>query len=85
MRIERPRANVFVVTAAGAELFALAAAARMTLGLLRSDPDTPPTAIATLTGVLADYDSAVARLADGDPSIPPRPPRRTRAKETSCT
>ena len=64
MRIERARENVFTVTATGAELSALVAAARMAADAMRSAPEPPPReALETLDRVLRDYDLARERLA----------------------
>jgi hypothetical protein len=64
VRIERSRDNVFTVTATSQELSALVAGARMALEAMRSAPEAPPEAIETLGRVLAEFDSARARLAN---------------------
>jgi hypothetical protein len=65
VRIERSRDNVFTVTATSQELSALVAGARLALDAMRSAPEAPPPeAIETLGRVLADFDSARARLAN---------------------
>jgi hypothetical protein len=71
MRIEPVRRDVLSVTLTATELSALVAGARMALDALRSAPagSVPPDAIATLEGVLADYDRVRERMheaADGD-------------------
>ena len=64
MRVERTRENVFTVVATGQELSALMAAARMSLDVMRQSPQPAPTeAVELLERVLADFDSARARLA----------------------
>jgi hypothetical protein len=66
MRIERPRENVFTVTATSQELSALVAAARMALEAMRSAPEPPPReAVEILERVLRDFDLARERLAGG--------------------
>jgi len=64
VRIERPRPNVFTVTATGAELSALIAGARLALDVMRAAPDPAADAIEHLERVLADFDHARARLTD---------------------
>jgi hypothetical protein len=67
VRIERPRPNVFRVTATGAELSALVAGARLALDVMRAAPDPPADAIEHLERVLADFDRARDRLTDSSP------------------
>jgi hypothetical protein len=63
LRIERARENVFTVTATSQELAALIAAARMAHEAMRSAPEPPPEqAVEALGRVLAEFDSARARL-----------------------
>jgi hypothetical protein len=62
MKLEQIRENVFRLTATGGELSALVAAARMTLDVMRSDPNAPPTTVELLERVLEDYDTARDRL-----------------------
>ena len=65
MRVERPRENVFTLTATSQELAALIAAARIALEAMRAAPDPPPReATETLERVLGDFDRARARLSD---------------------
>jgi hypothetical protein len=61
MKIERPRENVFTVTATSQELSALIAAARMALDAMLDDPNAPEQAVRLLERVLADYDAAIQR------------------------
>lgn len=68
MKVERVRPNVFTLTAAGQEVSALIAGARMALDVLRKDPHAPVEAISLLEGVLADYDRALARIGDSPES-----------------
>jgi hypothetical protein len=68
VKVERIRPNVFTLTAAGPEISALVAGARMARDLLRKDPHAPPEAGALLDRVLADYDRALARLGDSPES-----------------
>jgi hypothetical protein len=64
VRIERPRENVFTVTATSQELSALVAAARMALAAMRTAPEPPPSeATEILERVLREFDQARARLA----------------------
>jgi len=63
VRIERPRPNVFTITATGAELSALVAGARLALDVMRAAPEPPADAIEHLEGVLAEFDRARGRLA----------------------
>jgi hypothetical protein len=66
VRIERPRENVFTVTATSQELSALVAAARMALEAMRAAPEPPPReAVEILERVLRDFDLARERLAEG--------------------
>ena len=66
MRIERPRENVFTVTATSQELSALVAAARMSLEAMRAAPQPPPAdALQILERVLREFDLARERLAEG--------------------
>jgi hypothetical protein len=68
MRIERPRENVFRVTATSQELSALVASARMALDAMRSAPEPPSReAVEILERVLRDFDLARERLAGGPP------------------
>jgi hypothetical protein len=63
VRIERARENIFTVTATSQELSALVAAARMAYEAMRSAPEPPPPdAVEALARVLAEFDSARARL-----------------------
>jgi hypothetical protein len=65
MKVERPRENVFTVTATGQELSTLVAAARMSLDVMRAAPDQPPReAVELLERVLQDFDDARARMAE---------------------
>jgi hypothetical protein len=67
MKIERTRENVFTIVATGQELSALLAGARMSLEVMRAAPhSTRPEAAEHLERVLADFDRARARLADGE-------------------
>ena len=67
MKVERTRENVFTIVATGQELSALLAGARMSLEVMRSAPESsPPEAAEHLERVLADFDRARARLADGE-------------------
>jgi hypothetical protein len=68
VKVERVRPNVFTLTAAGPEVSALIAGARMARDLLRNDPHAPREAIELLERVLADYDRALARLGDSPES-----------------
>jgi hypothetical protein len=69
MRVERARENVFTVTATSQELSALVAAARMALEAMRAAPEPQPVeALEVLERVLADYDRARERLAEGPPA-----------------
>jgi ABC-type nitrate/sulfonate/bicarbonate transport system substrate-binding protein len=61
VKVERPRKNVFAITATSQELSALVAAARMALDAMRDDPRAPAEAVSILERVLGDYDSAVRR------------------------
>jgi len=66
MRIERPRDNVFTVTATSQELSALVAAARMALEAMRAAPQPPPAqALEILERVIHDFDHAREGLAGG--------------------
>ena len=66
VRVERPRENVFTVTATSQELSALVAAARMALEAMRGAPEPPPAAaVEILERVLRDFDAARERLAEG--------------------
>ena len=67
MRVERPRENVFTVTATGQELSALIAGARLALDVMRASPDAPATAVELLEHVLDDFDRARGRLASPPP------------------
>ena len=67
MHIERPRPNVFTVTATAAELSALIAGARLALDVMRSAPDPPGDAIKHLERVLYDFDRARGRLTGSGP------------------
>jgi hypothetical protein len=67
VRIERPRPNVFTVTATGAELSALIAGARLALDVMRAAPDPSGGAIKHLERVLDDFDRARGRLGDPGP------------------
>jgi hypothetical protein len=51
VKVERIRPNVFTLTAAGQEVSALIAGARMSQDLLRNDPRAPEEAIALLDRV----------------------------------
>ena len=62
MKVERIRPNVFTLTAAGPEVSALVAGARMARDVLRKDPHAPPEAVALLERVIADYDRALGRI-----------------------
>jgi hypothetical protein len=67
MKVERTRENVFTIVATGQELSALLAGARMSLEVMRAAPQSsPPEAAEHLERVLADFDRARARLADGE-------------------
>jgi hypothetical protein len=67
MKVERTRENVFTIVATGQELSALLAGARMSLEVMRAAPQSsPPEAVEHLERVLADFDRARARLADGE-------------------
>jgi hypothetical protein len=68
VKVERIRPNVFTLTAAGQEVSALIAGARMALDVLRNDPHAPGEAISLLEGVLGDYDRALARIGDSPES-----------------
>lgn len=69
MKVERTRENVFTVVATGEELSALVAGARMSLEVMRAAPQSSsPEAAEHLARVLADFDRARARLADGESS-----------------
>ena len=66
VRVERPRENVFTLTATSQELSALVAAARMALEAMRGAPEPPPAAaVEILERVLRDFDAARERLAEG--------------------
>jgi hypothetical protein len=65
VRVVRARENVFEVTATGQELSALVAGARLSLDVMRAAPEPPADAIAFLERVLADFDRARERLAEG--------------------
>lgn len=62
MRLEQTRPGTFSVTLKAHELSALLAGARMSLSVMSAEP-TPSSAQAraTLDGVLADFDAALAR------------------------
>ena len=65
VRIERPRENVFTVTATSQELSTLVAAARMALEAMRAASQPPPReAVETLERVLREFDLARQRLAE---------------------
>jgi hypothetical protein len=64
VRVERPRPNVFTVTATSEELSALVAGARLALDVMRAAPEPAEHAIAHLERVLADFDMARRRLSD---------------------
>jgi hypothetical protein len=68
VKVERVRPNVFTLTAAGPEVSALIAGARMARDQLRNDPHAPREAIELLDRVLSDYDRALARLEDSPES-----------------
>ncbi len=69
MRIERPRPNVFTVTATSQELSALVAAARMAFEAMRAAPEPPPPeAMEVIERVLRDFDLARARLGGDETS-----------------
>jgi hypothetical protein len=68
VKVERIRPNVFTLTAAGPEVSALIAGARMAHDLLKQDPRAPGEAVALLRRVLADYDRALARFGDSPES-----------------
>jgi hypothetical protein len=70
VKVERIRPNVFTLTAAGPEVSALVAGARMARDLLTKDPHAPPEAVALLERVLADYDRALARIGSSPESSP---------------
>jgi hypothetical protein len=65
VRVEKPRENVFTVTATGQELSALIAGARLAHDAMRASPDAPADAVELLGRVLEDFDRARERLADG--------------------
>jgi hypothetical protein len=67
VRIERPRPNVFTVTATGAELSSLVAGARLALDVMRAAPEPAADAIDHLERVLTDFDRARARLTESRP------------------
>jgi hypothetical protein len=62
VKLEQTRPNVFTLTLTSQELSALVAAGRMALDMMEHDPNAPPEARELLSGVLADYDAARARL-----------------------
>jgi hypothetical protein len=64
VRVERPRPNVFTVTATSEELSALVAGARLALDVMRAAPSPAEHAIDHLERVLADFDRARGRLSD---------------------
>jgi hypothetical protein len=64
VRVERPRPNVFTVTATSEELSALVAGARLALDVMRAAPEPAEHAIAHLERVLADFDIARGRVHD---------------------
>jgi len=64
VRIERPRPNVFTVTATGEELSALVAGARLAVDVMRAAPQPPADAIEHLERVLTDFDRARSRLTE---------------------
>jgi hypothetical protein len=66
VKIERPRPNVFTVTATGAELSALVAGARLALDVMRAAPEPRRDVIEHLERVLADFDRGRDRLTDAD-------------------
>jgi hypothetical protein len=68
VKVVPTRPNVFTVTATSQELSALMAAARLTHDAMRADPTAPQEARELLERVLADFDAALARTADGRPS-----------------
>jgi hypothetical protein len=68
VKVERIRPNVFTLTAAGPEISALVAGARMARDQLRTDPHAPREAVVLLERVLADYDRALARIGDSPES-----------------
>jgi hypothetical protein len=73
VHIERPRENVFTLTATSQELSALVAAARLALEAMRSAPEPPPpAAVELLEGVLRDFDRARERLTGGPRDGGPR-------------
>jgi signal transduction histidine kinase len=62
MKLEEVRPGVFSATLSAHELSALLAGARMSLELMRTDPSgATREALATLEGVLADFDAALQR------------------------
>jgi hypothetical protein len=67
VRVERPRPNVFTITATGQELSALVAGARLALDVMRAAPQPPADAIEHLERVLGDFDRARGRLSDSAP------------------
>jgi hypothetical protein len=68
VKVERIRPNVFTLTAAGPEITALIAGARMAQEMLRNDPRAPEEAVTLLGRVLGDYDRALARMGDSPAS-----------------
>jgi hypothetical protein len=70
VKVERIRPNVFTLTAAGPEVSALVAGARMARDALRKDPHAPSEAVALLERVIADYDRALARIGSSPESGP---------------
>jgi len=67
VRITRTGQGVVTVVAAGPELSALVAGARMALSLMRADPGSPADAADFLARVLDDYDRGIVRATQGDP------------------
>lgn len=63
MRIERKGQSAFELGVSTIELSSLIAAVRVAVDVLEANEQTPPEAIATLQGLLSDYERAAARIA----------------------
>jgi hypothetical protein len=66
VKLEQTRPNVFTLTATSKELSGLVGAARMALEIMATDPDAPPEMVELVSGVLRDYDRAIAGLKTTD-------------------
>jgi hypothetical protein len=74
MKLDETRPGIFSVKMTAHELSVLLAGARMSLSLMDAEPQaTTERARASLEGVLADFDAALARTRPGSGPAPETP------------